>query len=205
MSDVRPLLLESSAHLRTVLAGIRPEQLDLPGLGEWSVRELVGHTLRALVTTRQYYGNGDTGEVASAADPAEYFRTAALNDPVVRAAIAERGRAAGIDVGDDPVGTFDRAFDAALPVIEDGDLDAVVRVAGGTMVFAEYLRTRLFELVVHTDDLCRALGVANPLSADALRAVVSVSVEVASTDQLVELLRATAGREPLPTDFTVLG
>ncbi len=205
MNDVRPLLLESSARLRTVLTAIRPEQLDLAGLGEWSLRDLVGHTLRALVTTRQYYGDGDTGAAASMVDPAEYFRTATLSDPAVRAVIAERGRAAGVDVGDDPVGAFDRAFAASLPVLEEGDLGAVVAVAGGTMVFAEYLRTRLFELVVHTDDLCRALGVANPLSHDALRAVVAVSVEVASTEQLVELLRATAGRESLPADFTVLG
>src|SRR5688572_29649561 len=70
-----------------------------PGLGEWDVRDLVGHTSRSLLTVEMYLARpAATVEVASAAD---YFRAtrAAAADP----AVAARGRDAGVALGTDPV------------------------------------------------------------------------------------------------------
>src|SRR5262249_56554075 len=74
------------------------DRWDGPGLGEWDVRALVGHTSRALVTVETYLARpAAAADVASAPD---YFRatSAAAADP----AVAARGRDAGTALGGDP-------------------------------------------------------------------------------------------------------
>ena len=64
------------------------DRWDRPGLGEWDVRALVGHTSRSLLTVETYLAQpAPTVDVASAAD---YFRAtrAAAAGPAVTA----RGR-----------------------------------------------------------------------------------------------------------------
>ncbi len=45
--------------------------LDDPGMGVWSVRELIGHTCRALLTVEHYAGR-EPGVPARLAGPADY-------------------------------------------------------------------------------------------------------------------------------------
>ncbi len=91
---------------------------DEPGLGSWSVRDLVGHTSRALLTVESYLREGPGPvEAPSAVD---YFLRSreALADAE---AVAERGRQAGAALGDDPP--------AAVAVIAERVL-ALVAAAG---------------------------------------------------------------------------
>ncbi len=67
-------------------------------LDEWTVRDLVGHTSRALLTVETYLGKPVAAvEVTS---PVDYFRLslASVGDP---AAVAQRGRDAGTVLGDE--------------------------------------------------------------------------------------------------------
>jgi hypothetical protein len=79
-------------------AALVTDRWDRPGLGEWDVRALVGHTSRALLTVETYLARpAPAAEVASATD---YFRaTRAAADG---AAVAIRGRDAGAALGSDP-------------------------------------------------------------------------------------------------------
>src|SRR3954465_4828072 len=75
------------------------DRWDLPALGEWDVRALVGHTSRSFVTVEAYLAQpAAVVEVASAAD---YFR--ATRAIAAGPAIAARGRDAGAALGEDPV------------------------------------------------------------------------------------------------------
>ena len=81
-------------------AGLVGDRWDEPGLGEWDLRALVGHTSRSLLTVETYLGRpAGAVEVASAAD---YFRAtrAAARGP----GVAERGREAGAALGADTGG-----------------------------------------------------------------------------------------------------
>ena len=82
---------------------------DQPGLGEWTVRDLVGHTSRSLVTVEDYL-QVEPGpiEVGSAT---EYYRR--VRQVGSSAAVVERGRAAGAALGEDPEG-FLAALDARV-------------------------------------------------------------------------------------------
>src|SRR4051794_33012945 len=79
----------------TALVG---DRWDQPGLGEWDIRALVGHTSRSLLTVEAYLAQpADAVAVRSATD---YFR--ATRVIAAGPEVAARGRAAGTALGVDP-------------------------------------------------------------------------------------------------------
>ena len=82
--------------------------LGRPGLGEWDVRALVGHTSRSLITVSTYLRTpAEREDVTSAAD--YYARVREYSANAGAADIVERGRQAGRDLGDDPAADGRRA------------------------------------------------------------------------------------------------
>ena len=76
-------------------AALVGDRWDRPGLGEWDIRALVGHTSRSLVTVEVYLARPAASvEVASAGD---YFR--ATRAIAAGPDVAARGRDAGDDAG----------------------------------------------------------------------------------------------------------
>ena len=73
------------------------------------------------------------------------------------------------------------------------------------MRLADYLPSRVFELVVHTDDLARSLGTAAPGSPSArtIAATFAAGLAAEGRDDTT-LLRGLTGRGGLPEDFTAL-
>lgn len=173
---------------------------DRPGLGEWDLRALVGHTSRSLLTVETYLGRPAAAvEVASAVD---YFRVTSLM--AAGPDVAQRGRDAGEALGPDPAAAVAEIADRVLGLLDSQDGTAVVTTIAGGMRLSDYLPTRTFELAVHTSDVAAALGlpleVPATAAAQALRVVNELSVANASVGQL--LLVAT-GR-PVPAGFSVL-
>ena len=175
---------------------------DLPALGVWTVRDLVGHTSRALLTVEAYLSAPATGDrVGSSLD---YFRAAmtSVGDP---AAVAERGRAAGAALGDDPAAEVARIAGRVPAVVRAAGPEAVVGTPVGGMRLTDYLPTRTFELTVHTCDLATVLD--RPLDVPAAAATASIGLlgELAAAGgQTGPLLLAATGRRPLPAGFTLL-
>lgn len=171
-------------------------------LGEWSVRDLVGHTSRALLTVETYLSKPvDVIELHSAV---EYFRRvfATSGDP---AAVAQRGRDAGAALGDDPAAAVAAIADRVLPLVRASADDALVATPVGGMRLIDYLPTRTFELAVHTCDLAAALGQPLDVPAGAATESLGLMSELAvHAGQAGPLLLAATGRGSLPTGFTVL-
>ena len=63
-----------------LLGDIRDDQWDLPGLGVWTVRDLAGHTARAILTVENYLGQEEPGEATIGS--AVGSREASLTCPV---------------------------------------------------------------------------------------------------------------------------
>ncbi|MEO9220282.1 MAG: maleylpyruvate isomerase N-terminal domain-containing protein, partial [Mycobacteriaceae bacterium] len=95
--------LTSAAAWFLEVAAHAEGNLDEGGLGGWNVRDLLGHTSRALSTIESYL-EADTarGIEVDLVDAAAYYRAtqAARADPE---AVAQRGRAARAALGDDPL------------------------------------------------------------------------------------------------------
>jgi hypothetical protein len=100
MPDSRTAYLSASRSFAAQVARIRPVDLDGPGLGDWDLRSLVGHTSRSLVTVETYLDQ-PADDVVVAGAPEYYLAIADFGnaDP---AAVTERGRAAGQALGHAP-------------------------------------------------------------------------------------------------------
>src|SRR5437764_209227 len=96
---VRDAFAEAGDYFVATVARVPADGWDRPGLGEWSVRALVGHTSRALLTVETYLAAGAAR--VDVPGPVEYFLVA-LATIADHGAIAARGRQAGAALGDDP-------------------------------------------------------------------------------------------------------
>jgi uncharacterized protein (TIGR03083 family) len=184
--------------------GIPGDRWNGPGLGEWDLRSLVGHTSRSLITVSTYLQNA--AEREDITTPQEYYakvNPAALGvDP---AGIVERGRQAGRDLGDDPAATVDQLVSRVLDELVDAG-DPLITVIGGAGIrLHTYLPTRTFELAVHGLDIARAVGISVELPADVLDEATRLAARIAVSEGHGEtVLLALAGRGGLPPSFSIV-
>ncbi|WP_233213651.1 maleylpyruvate isomerase family mycothiol-dependent enzyme [Mycobacterium hubeiense] len=177
---------------------------DGPGLGEWDLRSLVGHTSRSLITVSSYLQTSASRE--DIATPQEYYvrvTGSALGlDP---ADVVQRGRQAGRDLGDDPAATIDGLVARALGDVEAAD-DPLIEVIGGLGIrLSTYLPTRVFELAVHGLDIARATGLDFALPDEVLDEAVTLAARIGvALGKGETVLLALTGREALPPSFSVV-
>jgi uncharacterized protein (TIGR03083 family) len=204
-AEVRDAYRDAAEAFVAVVDGVAPDQWDRPALGEWNVRELVGHASRALSTVEDYLAT--PAERADLGSAAAYF-AAALADPSVHAAVADRARERAGRLGPDvrtEVTLLARRVLDAVGRTPDG---ALLATPAGGIRLLDYLATRVVELVTHTLDLTDALGeppVLPPSSATvALRTLAEVAAARSGTVDDAALVRALTGRAPWPGDLNVL-
>jgi len=177
---------------------------DGPGLGEWDMRSLVGHTSRSLITVSTYLRTeAQREDVISAAD--YYAMVRDYSAGAGAAAIGERGRQAGRDLGDEPVDTIDRLVAQALADLAAVD-DPLIEVIGGRgMRLSSYLPTRIFELAVHCMDIAGAAGIdfapPDDVLAEAAALAARIGVRLGSGPAV---LLALTGRHDLPPGYSVV-
>ncbi|WP_297372631.1 maleylpyruvate isomerase N-terminal domain-containing protein [Cryobacterium sp.] len=182
------------------------------GLGEWTVRDLVGHTSRALLTIETYLDLAADKDAAGTIAPVEVISPAAYFERALAAGtpelIAQRGRETAATLGARPATAVAAlaarvlARVAALDGYEPADTPA------GRIRIAEYLPSRTLELTVHTSDLLQSQGVPaaeQTVPEAAAAATLQVLADLAARQGVAApLLRAATGRAPLPAGFTVL-
>ena len=173
------------------------EHLTVPvGLGDWTVRELVAH-LGLGIGLARYVVAAEPGAVPLSLG--EYVRAY----PPASEQIAEMTREISARFGDDLVGGFRRTAAEAFAAL-DAIPGAVLQARRGPIARDDYLLTRVLELVVHGDDLQRALGRTDaPLLPAAVTAVsdalATAYVERAGTAPSgagLDWIRRAAGRVP---------
>jgi uncharacterized protein (TIGR03083 family) len=199
--NVRETFAEA-ARTFTELVGRIPEgRWEDPGLGEWDLRSLVGHTSRSLITVEAYLGRpADIEEVPTAA--AYYVAIADIDS----AAVADRGRQAGQALGGHPAQFVDALRESVLAQVDAAGNPLIQTVAGG-MRLENYLSTRTFELVVHSLDIAAAVpDIEPPEFSDQLLSEVA---RVAATAAVlrgrgVELMLAVTGRGTLSPGFSIV-
>lgn len=175
-----------------------------PGLGDWDMRALVGHTSRSLITVSEYLRTpADHADVDDAV--AYYVWVREFTTSAGAEAINERGRQAGRDLGADPVAAVDGLVARALADVEHAG-DPVISVIGGLGIrLSDYLQTRVFELAVHGLDIARAAGLEFELPTDAVEQAGVLATRVAvRLGQGETVLTALTGRSALPAGYSVV-
>lgn len=166
------------------------------------MRDLVGHTSRALLTVETYLGKPVAA--VKVTSPVDYFRLslASVGDP---AAVAQRGRDAGTVLGDEVPQAIGAIADRVRARVRTASEDDLVATPVGGMRLADYLPTRIIELTVHTCDLATALGEQFEVpQAAGVESLSLVGELAARAGRAGPLLRAATGRGGLPNGFTVL-
>jgi hypothetical protein len=167
-----------------------------PGLGDWDVRALVGHTSRAFLTVEEYLAR--PASQVEIDDAAGYFR--ATSAIAAGAAVAQRGRDAGEALGPEPVAAVAAIAERVLDLVEGCAGSELVTTIVGGMRLADYLPTRTFELAVHTADLATALGAPLEVPPAAAAQALAIASELAVANGAAGrlLLVATGRPDPEP-------
>lgn len=144
--------------VQDTLADVEPEDWDKPGLGEWTVAELVAHLIRAADRITAYL-NVEVEGTQPACDRVAYFDFSHLDRADMASAVAGRSRDDAARYGVSTlVDRFSAAVDETLTRCRDLSEDHLIHTIQGPMELGEYAATRVLELTVHHMDLCQALG-----------------------------------------------
>jgi hypothetical protein len=201
------LFLMAVEGFRELVGRVEAGQWEAPGLGVWTVRDLTGHTARALMTVESYLRHPASSiEVADAVD---YFRATLrlrAQHPELDDEIAARGREAGAELGPDPAAAVDALVSRVAGPVAAAAPDTTVTTIVGGMTLGAYLPTRTFELAVHGLDLAGALGTSLPDHYDEpLLAAADLAMRLAhATGGLQLVVRALLGRTTLPAGFSLI-
>lgn len=196
---------EAAAALLGLVARIEPDQWNGPGLGEWDLRALVGHATRSLITIESYLDRpAARAEISGAAD---YYR-AVSGVGVGSSEVLERGRAAGVAMGPEPV-TFVAALvervTSRVGALSEVGADPVIESIVGAIALSDYLPTRTFELVVHGLDVAAAADLPVPELGPALAEATALASQIAVRGgHGPTVLMALTGRGSLPRGFSVV-
>lgn len=191
----------SAAHaFADIVARVPGDCWDRPGLGVWTVRSVVGHTVSVLRDVVSALDRPAESEpITSAA--AYYGLARTVNRSVYEHAVAASTTGAvdeGVALGDAPADTVQRLVGQVLTTLEGrGDADLVTS-AGGGMRLDVYLQTRTFELATHTVDIAIAVRIDPDIPGDVLDEVCALAARLAVLNgDGVTVLRALTGRTDL--------
>ena len=162
---------------------------ESPGLGDWSVRELVAHGNRAHTTVARYLLEPQEPQ----APGSSYFGDEA---------IAARDRETVVALGNDPVRAVEAAT-TAIALIVQSSPERTISGPARAMMLAQYLPSRTAELTAHGLDIV-LVGAQLTAPATAVEASLAFVARLAArrnTGQ--QLLLAAVGRSPLPTGYSV--
>ncbi len=199
--NVRETFAEATRTFVALVARIPQNRWNDPGLGEWNLRSLVGHTSRSLVTVENYLGQPT--EMEEVPSPAAYYVAIAGID---HAAVVGRGVEAGRALGENPAEFVAALAGRVLARVETAG-NPLMHTAAGGMRLENYLPTRTLELVVHSLDIATAVpDIEPPEFSDQLLSEVA---RVAATAAVlrgsgVELMLALTGRATLGQGFSVV-
>ena len=182
---------------------VQAEQWGTLALGVWSVRDLVGHTSRSITRVEEFgVQRAKSVDITSAA---HHYRRS-LRQPSDDQRVAERGRAAGQELGADPLATMNADWARAEQVLDAAGDDTIIAYDNGGIRFVDYLETRVFELTVHTLDLANAIGVEVEPSREAMGVTLQLLASLAvESGRGAPLALSGTGRGPLPQGYSVLG
>ena len=200
--DIRETYLEAGEYFASIVDQVDIDDWDSPALGEWCIRDLAGHTYRSFTTVLSY--SLKPADKLDLERPVDYFLEAqkVLADPKH---LAERGRAAGLEIIDDPrmmVRGFAMYVKNKLLELPD---DFILKSPFGGIRLIDYLPTRTFELIIHTMDLAKSVGVVSDPPEAGMEATIDIIGQMAlSRGYASDLILSVTGRGQLPAGFSVL-
>ncbi|MEU4695341.1 maleylpyruvate isomerase N-terminal domain-containing protein [Actinoplanes sp. NPDC023714] len=206
--DYRRTYRSAAIAFADLVSRIPADRLDGPGLGEWTLRDLLGHTVSSAL--RQVpQALSQQAPMLAVPTPEAYF--AAIHRApkdllaAARTASTEDARTTGRALGDDPAGAVSGFVGQATAALAAAGNDDLIATPAGGMRVQDWLPTRTFELVVHATDAATASGQPITFDPDTLAETAALAARMAAAiGEGPTVLRALTGRASLPPAFTVI-
>ena len=198
---IREAYLESAEFFAKLVDGVDIDAWEDHALGQWTLRDLAGHTYRSISTVVGYSEKpASQVDVESSTQWILNVRQNAKPDRV-----AELGRSAGLEIMDNPTMMVRGFLSMARDRVNALDDDFILATPQGGMRLVDYLQLRTMELVIHGSDFARALGVVAtpPDSGQQIALQVLTGVAVAE-GRGPALANALTGRTVLPPNYNLL-
>jgi uncharacterized protein (TIGR03083 family) len=206
--DYRRTYRAAAVSFTDLVSRLPADRWDQPALGDWSLRDLVGHTVSSAVRQVPTVLAAPGGD-ATLGSPQQYWAFARSAPAEVHAAATAASsadaRETGKWLGDDAAARVSELAGQATAALAAARDDDVITTPAGGMRVRDWVPTRTFELVVHGLDIAAAAGVPFELALDAVTESVTLAAQVAAAAGDGPLvLRALTGRVPLPEHFSVV-
>ena len=198
---IRETYLESAEFFAGLVDGVDIDAWEDHALGQWTLRDLAGHTYRSISTVVGY--SEKPAPQVDVESSTQWILNVRRNADPDR--VAELGRSAGLEIMDNPQMMVRGFLNMARERVNELDEDFILATPQGGMRLIDYLQLRIMELVIHGGDFARALGVeATPPVAGtqvALQVLTGVAVAEGRGPGLADAL---TGRDMLPPNFNLL-
>ncbi len=198
---IKEAYLESAEFFAKLVDGVDIDAWEEHALGQWTLRDLAGHTYRSISTVVGYSEKPALQvDVESTTQWILNVRQNANPDRV-----AELGRSAGLEIMDSPTMMVRGFLNMAKERVNDLDDDFILATPQGGMRLIDYLQLRTMELVIHGGDFARALGVEATPPHSGMQVALQVLAGVAVAEgRGPALASALTGRTVLPAGYNLL-
>jgi uncharacterized protein (TIGR03083 family) len=193
---------QAASFLVETVQRIPDQAWQKSALGTWNVRDLAGHATRALLTVEAY--SETPAEAQTVSDPTDYFMRA-LGMLANHAATDDRARETGLSLGDQPKAAVGEIANRIIKRLEGIADDFLLSPPTGGTRLADYLPTRTLELMVHTLDIAKAVGLEVQAPKGPLSSTLILLADLALRQgEGQHIALALTGRRPLPDGFSVM-
>ena len=198
---IREAYLESAEFFAKLVDGVDIDAWEEHALGQWTLRDLAGHTYRSINTVVGY--SEKPAPQVDVESTTQWILNVRQNMDPDR--VAEMGRSAGLEIMDNPQMMVRGFLNMARERVNELDEDFILATPQGGMRLIDYLQLRTMELVIHGGDFARALGVEATPPAMGMQVALQVLVGVAVAEgRGPDLADALTGRTVLPAGYNLL-
>ena len=198
---IREAYLESAEFFAKLVDGVDIDAWENHALGQWTVRDLAGHTYRSISTVVGY--SEKPAPQVDVESTTQWIVNVRQNmDP---GRVAELGRSAGLEIMDNPPMMVRGFLNMARDRVNDLGDDFILATPQGGMRLIDYLQLRTMELVIHGRDLADAVGADAQPPASGMQVALQVLTGVAVAEgRGPALADALTGRGALPAGYNLL-
>ena len=199
--QIRQAYLDSAEFFAGLVDGVDIDAWEEHALGQWTLRDLAGHTYRSINTVVGY--SEKAAPQVDVESPVDWILKAKANMAPERA--AELGRSAGLEIMDNPQMMVRGFLNMARERVNELDDEFILSTRQGGMRLLDYLQLRIMELVIHGTDFARALKVEAVPPASGVQIALQVLTGVAVAEgRGPDLANALTGRNALPIGYNLL-
>ena len=199
--QIRQAYLESAEFFAGLVDGVDADGWEEHALGQWTLRDLAGHTYRSISTVVGY--SEKPGAQVDVESTTQWIVNVRQNANPER--VAELGRSAGLEIMDNPTMMVRGFLNMARDRVNDLDDDFILATPQGGMRLIDYLQLRTMELVIHGSDFARALRVEARPPDSGVQVALQVLMGVAVAEgRGPDLANALTGRTALPIGYNLL-